>query len=69
MKLVSILKAFPSWEPQPEESGQTLVEYSMLIALVAIAAIVGITAVAGGVDSLWGHIANQAGDAIRNVLS
>jgi Flp pilus assembly pilin Flp len=56
------------WLKVRPETGQTLVEYGMIIALVAIAAIVGISLVASQVDSLWGGIVTKAGDAITNVL-
>jgi Flp pilus assembly pilin Flp len=51
-----------------QESGQTLVEYGLIISLVAIAALVGISLVASQVNSLWGGIVTKAGDAIANVL-
>lgn len=50
------------------QTGQTLVEYGLIIGLVAIAAIVGISLVASQVDSLWGGIATKVGDAVAGVL-
>jgi Flp pilus assembly pilin Flp len=50
------------------EHGQTLVEYSLIIGLVAIAAIAGIGLVANQVDSLWGGIVDNVGTAIAEVL-
>ena len=51
------------------EAGQTLVEYSLIIALIAVAAIVGITLVAGGIDSLWGWIGDSVSTAVDSVLT
>lgn len=50
------------------ESGQTLVEYGMIIGLIAVAAIVGISLVADEVGSLWGGNADSIGTAIADVL-
>jgi len=67
MFLAKIMAAFKHLVPD-SQAGQTLVEYGMIIGLVAVAAIVGISLVADSVDSLWGGIATKAGDAIANVL-
>jgi Flp pilus assembly pilin Flp len=50
------------------ESGQTLVEYGLIVGLIAIAAIAGVSLVAGSVDGLWGQIVDKAGTAIAEVL-
>jgi Flp pilus assembly pilin Flp len=50
------------------ESGQTLVEYSLIVGFIVIAAIAGISLVASQVDSLWGGIVTKAGTAISEVL-
>jgi Flp pilus assembly pilin Flp len=52
-----------------DDAGQTLVEYSLIISLIAIAALVGITLVAGGIDSLWGWIGDEVSTAVDSVLT
>jgi Flp pilus assembly pilin Flp len=47
----SILKAF--WQ---EEEGQDLVEYSLLLAFIALAAIALLSAAGGSVSSIWTNI-------------
>ena len=51
------------------QSGQTLVEYGLIVALIAVTAIVGISLVAGGVDSLWGWILEDVTTAVEGVLT
>ncbi len=51
------------------ESGQALVEYGLIIGLIAVAAIFGIALVAGGVDSLWGWIGDEVSNAVDSVLT
>jgi len=51
-----------------KESGQTLVEYGLIVALIAIAALAGVGLVAGQVNSLWGGILDKAGTAIADVI-
>jgi Flp pilus assembly pilin Flp len=63
------LAAIKSLTARTSESGQTLAEYSLIIALIAIAAIIGITMVAGGVNSLWSGIRDEAEAAIDAMLS
>ena len=50
------------------ESGQTLVEYGLIVGLIAIAAIAGISLVASQVDSLWGGIVSDVSTAVAEVL-
>jgi Flp pilus assembly pilin Flp len=52
-----------------KESGQSLVEYSMIIGLIAIAAIAGISLVSSQVGSLWGGIVSDVTEAVKGVLS
>jgi Flp pilus assembly pilin Flp len=47
----SILKAF--WQ---EEEGQDLVEYSLLLAFIALAAIALLSSAGGSVSNIWGQI-------------
>ena len=50
------------------QSGQTLVEYGLIVGLIAIAAIVGVSLLGIQVGSLWGGIADDVGTAISDVL-
>ena len=47
------LKAF--WQ---EEDGQDLVEYSLLLAFIALAAVAILNSVKGSISTLWGDISN-----------
>ncbi len=46
-----------------DESGQGLVEYALIIALVAIAVIVALTTLSGRINSLFDRIGNELDDA------
>ena len=52
-----------------DESGQTLVEYGLIVALISIAAIAGVSLVASQVDSIWGGIASDVADAVTYLLT
>ena len=42
-----------------EEEGQDLIEYALIIALIVIAAIVGMTALGGEISGMWTTIINE----------
>ena len=50
------------------QDGQTLVEYSLIIGLIALVAIVGLTALGGDYKALW-EVAEDAGAAMRSMVS
>jgi Flp pilus assembly pilin Flp len=52
---VSMLASFLRAKYQSED-GQTLVEYGLIIALIAIVAVAGLTVMGGEVDGLYGVI-------------
>ena len=56
--MISILKTF--WQ---EEDGQDLVEYSLLLAFIAIAAIGLLIGVRGQITNLWGTVNSALANA------
>lgn len=42
-----------------EESGQDLIEYALIAALIALAAISGMTSLAGKINNEFGSVGNQ----------
>ena len=42
-----------------DERGASLVEYALLVALIALVAVVGITAAGQNVNTIFGNIANK----------
>ena len=42
-----------------DDSGQDLLEYALLVALIALVAVVGITAAGQNVNTIFGNIANK----------
>ena len=47
-----------------DESGQDLIEYALVVALIAFAAIVGMNTVATGINDAFQHISDKLGTAI-----
>jgi len=48
-----------------EESGQGMVEYGLIIALVALAVVGGLTALNGGLNGLFTKIQTMLNDAVN----
>lgn len=47
-----------------DEDAATAVEYGLIVALVAVTAIVGITAAGGGLGNLFGSVSNKSANAM-----
>lgn len=45
------------------QRGATAVEYALIVALIALAIVVGVTAVGGGLNTAFQNIAGQIGNA------
>ena len=54
MSLMNQVRAFVRGE-----EGQDLLEYALLVALIALVAVVGITAAGQNVNTIFGNIANK----------
>jgi Flp pilus assembly pilin Flp len=59
--ITSALQAF--WQ---EEDGQDLVEYALLMAFIALAAVAVLTSVQTNVTKLWNSISNALSDAVTS---
>lgn len=47
-----------------EENGQDLIEYALVVALIALAATTGMNALASGINAAFGNIANRLNAAV-----
>lgn len=56
--ITSALQAF--WQ---EEDGQDLVEYSLLLAFIALAAVALLSGVGGNINKIWTSISTQVSNA------
>ena len=50
------------------EDGQDLAEYALLIALIAVALVLIVGALAGGIGNIFNAVRNQLGNAASNPL-
>jgi len=46
------------------EEGQDLVEYALVVALIAFGATAGMTSLAGGINTAFSNVSSQLGSAI-----
>ena len=62
-------KLIAFWRAQnQQEAGQAVVEYGLVLALISLAAIIGLTAMAGGIGGLYDTIETIA-SAMANALA
>ena len=47
-----------------DKRGATAIEYGLIAALIAIAAISGMTALGGGSNGMWGRLDNRVSEAM-----
>lgn len=59
--LISVRTFF--WSLRDEDDGASMVEYGLLVALIAIAVIVALTALGGGLSGLFGDVADEVSNA------
>jgi pilus assembly protein Flp/PilA len=52
------------WPLVRDERGATAIEYGLIAALMAVAALAGMSALGGGVGSSWSNTADKVSDAM-----
>lgn len=62
----SILRAYIWAKLWKEEGGQDLIEYALVVALIAFAAVVGMNAVATGINSAFVNIVAKLASAMAS---
>jgi pilus assembly protein Flp/PilA len=58
MRLINYVRAFAN-----DESGQDLLEYALLVALIALVAFAAVKAAGGSVNTIFSNIASQLNSA------
>lgn len=48
-----------------DKRGATAIEYGLIVALIAVAAISGMSALGGGSNGLWGKLDNKVSDGMN----
>jgi pilus assembly protein Flp/PilA len=59
-----VLKAYMSVQALKDESGQDLIEYALVVALICFAATVGMNTVATGINNAFSTVASKLASAI-----
>ena len=49
-----------------DKRGATAIEYGLIAALIAVAAIGGMSSLGGGANGLWGRLDNRVAEAMDN---
>ena len=48
-----------------DKRGATAIEYGLIAALIAVAAIGGMSSLGGGANGMWGRLDNKIGDSMN----
>lgn len=59
----SIIRTFANLHR--DETGQDLIEYALVVALIALAATAGMGTLANGINSAFGTLANKLGNVVN----
>ena len=60
-----LIKIYVMYEAlKDREEGQDLVEYALVVALIAFGATAGMTSLAGGINTAFSNVSSQLGSAI-----
>lgn len=59
--MINTMKSFLT-----DESGATAIEYGLIAALVSVAAIAALTSLGNSLESIFGVVSNELGDAAAN---
>jgi len=60
-----LIKIYVMYEAlKNREEGQDLVEYALVVALIAFGATAGMTSLAGGINTAFSNVSSQLGSAI-----
>ncbi|HEY0627712.1 MAG TPA: Flp family type IVb pilin [Sphingomicrobium sp.] len=49
---------------RPDKRGATAIEYGLIAALIAVAAVGGMSSLGGGSNGMWGKINNKVSEAM-----
>ncbi len=60
------MKELMNWLKE-EESGQGLVEYALIVGLIALACVAAISAAGGSIEDIWDKIKDKAADANASI--
>jgi len=58
-----MMKLYTRWQALKNDAGQDLLEYALLVALIALVAVGAVTLAGKNVNTIFGNVATQLGTA------